>query len=99
MLEGQRYTLQCAVQQAAPVDKVLVVFYKEQTPLASVKFNGTRGLKTPQDENFTLDFRPSREDNGVALWCKVILDLEVPEGRPEVTSTSMTAVVHCKSPR
>lgn len=97
MLEGQQYTLQCAVQQAAPVEKLQVVFYKGQTELASTSFKGRRGLKEPQNETFTLNFTPSREDNDVAFWCEVSLDLDVPEGRPVVTSMNMTAVVHCKS--
>lgn len=97
MIEGQQYTLQCAVQQAAPVQKLRVVFYKEQTELLSKQPEGSVGPKNPQDKNFTLDFTPSREDNGVAFWCEVSLDLDIPEGRPVVTSTNMTAQVHCKS--
>lgn len=97
MLEGQQYTLQCAVQQAAPVEKLQVVFYKEQTELLSTQPEGRQDLRNLQNKNFTLDFTPSREDNGVALWCQVSLDLDIPEGRPVVTSTNMTAQVHCKS--
>lgn len=97
MLEGQRYTLQCAAQQAAPAEKLQAVFYRERTEVASRPPEGSRGLKEPQDKTFTLDFTPRREDNGATYWCKVSLDLDIPEGGPEVWSTNMTALVHCKS--
>lgn len=97
MVEGQKVTLQCAVQQAAPVGKLHVVFYKGQTKLASNQSTGSPDLKQPQDETFTLDFTPSREDDGVAFWCQASLDLDVPGGRPVVRSSNMTALVHCRS--
>lgn len=97
MLEGQWYTLQCAVQHAAPVEKLQVAFYKGQTRLPFRQPRDGRGLKKPQNETFTLDFTPGREDNGAVFWCEVTLDLDIPEGPPVVTSTNMTALVHCKS--
>lgn len=97
MLEGQQYTLQCAVQQAAPIGKVQVVFYKGQTKLASMQSNSSGEVKKPQDETFTLDFTPSKEDNGDSFRCEASLDLDIPQPRPVVTSTHMTVPVHCKS--
>ncbi|XP_075869579.1 vascular cell adhesion protein 1-like [Nelusetta ayraudi] len=96
MLEGQQYTLQCAVQQAAPIGKVQVVFYKGQTKLASMRSNSRGELKKPQDETFTLDFTPSKEDDGDSFRCEVSLDLDIPQPRPVVTSANMTVPVHYK---
>lgn len=96
MLEGQQYTLQCAVQQAAPIGKVQAVFYKGQTKLASMRSNSRGELKKPQDETFTLDFTPSKEDDGDSFRCEVSLDLDMPQPRPVVTSANMTVPVHCK---
>lgn len=96
MLEGRNYTLQCAVQQAAPAEKLWALFYKDRTQLASKQPRDRRGLKEPQNRAFTLDFTPTREDNGVALWCQGRLELDVAEGRPAVTSANMTARVHCE---
>lgn len=99
MQEGQGYTLQCAVQQAAPVGKLQVVFYQGQRELASMQSNSSQELRKPQDQNFTLDFRPGEKDNGDSLRCEVSLDLDIAPPRPVVTSTNMTALVHCKSQR
>lgn len=96
MLEGQQYTLQCAVQQAAPIGKVQVVFYKGQTKLASMQSNSSGEVTKPQDETFTLDFTPSKEDNGDSFRCEASLDLDIPQPRPVVTSTHMTVPVHYK---
>lgn len=95
MLDGQPYTLQCAVQNAAPIEKLQVAFFKGRTRLAVMPSNGTRGLTGPQNETFTLDFIASKEDNGAPFRCEVGLDLGI--SLPPVTSTDMTALVHCKS--
>ncbi|CAN9510587.1 unnamed protein product [Ophioblennius macclurei] len=73
MLEHKEYTLQCTVHNVAPVENLVVTFYRGLTALGEVRSKST--TKTPVTEMFTLNINNTREDDGAKLWCQAELDL------------------------
>ncbi|KAL6111013.1 uncharacterized protein ACO6RY_19978 [Pungitius sinensis] len=100
MVEGHRYTLQCTVEDVAPVKNLFVTFYRGQTALGLPQsINSTdKEPEKPQTQNFTLHVNPGREDDGAEFWCEAKLELgpEGPKLPPVETSQKITATVHYK---
>lgn len=95
MFEGQ-YTLECTVQNVAPVENLTVTFYRGQTALSQVQSNTNKEEKKPVTQNFTLNIKTSKEDDGVQYWCEAKLELEI-QLPPVVRSQNITATVYCES--
>uniref|UniRef100_A0A3Q1HPS2 Ig-like domain-containing protein n=1 Tax=Anabas testudineus TaxID=64144 RepID=A0A3Q1HPS2_ANATE len=95
MIEGHQYTLLCEVQNVAPVQNVIVTFYRGTTPLGQQQYINNTNNK-PVTERYALTITPSKEDDGVQYWCKAELELgpEGPKPPPVVTLQNIRSTVH-----
>ncbi|CAL8330815.1 unnamed protein product [Lota lota] len=97
LLEGHHYTLQCRVQDVAPVQNLTVTFYRGDAMLGSEQFSRNTVVK-PVTETFTVSINSSREDDGVQYWCEAVLNLGPQGPTPPSMSWSelLTTTVYFK---
>uniref|UniRef100_A0A4W5KCS3 Ig-like domain-containing protein n=1 Tax=Hucho hucho TaxID=62062 RepID=A0A4W5KCS3_9TELE len=101
MVEGHQYQLQFHVQNIAPIERLRVTFYKVNTTGEQTELDtqiSKDNIKTPVNTIYTLDFTPSRDDDGAQLWCSAMLDLgpEGPQPPPVMKSDNLNITVHYK---
>lgn len=92
MIEGENYTLQCNIQNVAPVQFLTVNWYKGQDLVKSETDFETKDLSTI---NTTLVISPSRKDNKKQYSCETVLKLG-PQSLCENKSDPLNIAVHCK---
>ncbi|XP_024289900.1 vascular cell adhesion protein 1-like [Oncorhynchus tshawytscha] len=94
MVEGTKYQLQCDIQNIAPLQNLVVKWYKGNEPLDNVTYSTVS--KTPVDVSDTLMVSSSRDDDGAQYRCRAELDLgpEGPQPHPTVTSEPLNITVH-----
>ncbi|XP_069386845.1 vascular cell adhesion protein 1-like isoform X2 [Paralichthys olivaceus] len=97
MYEANEYTLQCDVRNVAPVENLLVTFYRGQTILAQLQSTSAPQAE-PESEVFTVGIKARREDDGAQYWCEARLELgtDGPQPPPVVASQNITATVYYK---
>ncbi|XP_054634312.1 sialic acid-binding Ig-like lectin 7 [Dunckerocampus dactyliophorus] len=97
LLEGQQYTLSCAVEKVAPVKNLIVEFLEGPRLLAQYWFKNSVEKK-PTDKTFMHNINASKENDGASYWCQTKLDLG-PEGPLQhrvVKSGTVFSTVHYK---
>ncbi|CAB1454994.1 unnamed protein product [Pleuronectes platessa] len=97
LFESRNYTLQCEVQNVAPIRSVHVTFFRGQTELGQ-KLSLSKPQEKPVTEVFSLGISTTKEDDGAQYWCQVKLELgpDGPQPPPMVASKNVTATVHYK---
>ncbi|KAG7255244.1 hypothetical protein CRUP_017166 [Coryphaenoides rupestris] len=96
---GHQYTLQCHVQEVAPVQNLTVTFYRGGATLGEVQScrnSSKKSTKSPVSETFTVSINSSREDDGVQYWCEAQLDLgpQGPQPPPVMRSLKLNDMVY-----
>ncbi|XP_039541883.1 hemicentin-1-like isoform X2 [Pimephales promelas] len=94
MMEGNQYELQCDVLNVAPVQNLIIIWYKGQTQVDQTNFTDT--IKTPVSKTSKLLIRPDRADDGAQYWCEAKLELgeEGPQPPPTAPSKHLNITVY-----
>ncbi|XP_064842320.1 intercellular adhesion molecule 1-like [Oncorhynchus masou masou] len=94
MVEGTQYQLQCDIQNIAPLQNLVVKWYKGNEPLDIVTYSNVS--KRPADVSATLMISLRRDDDVDQYRCRAELDLgpEGPQPHPTVTSEPLNITVH-----
>lgn len=95
LIEGNQYTLECMVQNVAPVKYLLVTFYKGSTALSKMQSNKPKEVKVV-NENFFLNISSSKEDDGVQYYCAAELTFGIDPRPPVIKSQTINVTVHCE---
>lgn len=90
MAEGEDYYLICEVDNVAPVENLVVMWYKDNKRFHMDAFNHSSHTLP----NSTIFFKPKREHSGAQFRCEVHLDL-TPEG-PHINVSSQTFQIEVK---
>ncbi|KAA0705374.1 hypothetical protein E1301_Tti009761 [Triplophysa tibetana] len=93
MTEKYTYNLQCDVVNVAPIQNLIVKWYKGETLMHNETF--TDPIKTPVNKTSILQITPDRSDDGVQYRCEAELELgaEGPQPPPTVTSERLNITV------
>lgn len=94
LIEGNQYTLECMVQNVAPVKYLVVTFYKGSTALSQMQSNNTKVNLV--NENFFLNINSSKEDDGVQYHCAAELNLGIDPNPLVINSQRISVTVHCE---
>ncbi|KAM9315112.1 vascular cell adhesion protein 1-like [Pholidichthys leucotaenia] len=94
MLEASQYTLECNVENVAPIKNLDVMIYKGETLLGHLQSGSQH--KKPVSERFQLNVTTTEKDDGAHYWCKAKLQLgpDGPESPPVVKSENISSTVY-----
>ncbi|KAJ7992520.1 hypothetical protein DPEC_G00279530 [Dallia pectoralis] len=95
MVEGTEYHLLCDIKNVAPLQNLVVKWYKGNESILNVTYSDL-SIKSPGDVFPNLTITPSRDDDGAQYRCEAELDLgpEGPQPPPTVTSEPLNITVH-----
>lgn len=94
---GREYQLQCEVQNVAPVQYLVLRWYRGQTEVYNHSFSELSPA-TPVQVSSTLLIVPNKADDGAQYRCEAELELgaEGPRPPPTVQSEVFNIAVQCK---
>ncbi len=97
LVEGREYQLQCEVQNVAPVQYLVLRWYRGKTEVYNHSFSELSPA-TPVQVSSTLPIVPNRADNGAQYRCEAQLELgaEGPQPPPTVQSEVLNIAVQCR---
>ncbi|KAJ7992519.1 hypothetical protein DPEC_G00279520 [Dallia pectoralis] len=95
MVEGTENNLLCDIKNVAPLQNLVVKWYKGNESILNVTYSHL-SIKTAGDVFPNLTITPSRDDDGAQYRCEAELDLgpEGPQPPPTVTSEPLDITVH-----
>lgn len=73
MSEGKEYEFQCDVANVAPVNKVLVTWYKDDISIVK-EWLSAEPVQTPQNRSTLYKLKAQKSDNGGKLQCEAKFD-------------------------
>ncbi|MFT7798973.1 intercellular adhesion molecule 3-like [Arapaima gigas] len=93
---GAGETVQCDIQNVAPVQNLRVKWYKGDDVVNITTYS--EDAKTPVNVSSTLLITPSKADDGAQCRCEAELDLgpEGPQPPPAVQSEPLRVTVYCE---
>lgn len=96
-IAGTNYALQCDIVNVAPVQNLIVNWYRDNHLVKTDFFNETKS-KLPVNESSSYEFITNKEDDGAEIRCEAFLDFG-PEGptTPAVWQTHIISV-QCRFP-
>ncbi|KAL0992593.1 hypothetical protein UPYG_G00095500 [Umbra pygmaea] len=94
IVEGNQYQLQCNIQKVAPLQNLVVKWYKGHESIEATTYRNSSN-KTPVNVSPTFTINPSREDDGAQFRCEAELHLGPggPQTPPTVTSELLNVIV------
>ncbi|XP_034395750.1 intercellular adhesion molecule 5 [Cyclopterus lumpus] len=93
-VEGKPYELQCDVDEVAPVQHLIVRWYRGNETIKTDYSTQPNATKRIASESFTLAANFSRGENGTRFRCEARLDFGQRGSRPPVISNAHTVSVH-----
>lgn len=96
MVEGNEYLLKCDIINVAPVQKLKVKWYRDDTTVHTQIYNNHSHV--PVNVSSELRVTPERDYNKAVFRCEAELHLgpQGPAVIPTVASSPYIAVVHCE---
>lgn len=96
MTEGTPYDLVCNILNVAPLKKLIVKWYKENTMISQKVFQPDMDVNVPQNASSSYNFTPKKSDSNATFRCEAHMDLG-PEG-PRLTSSQKYQIeeIQCK---
>lgn len=93
LVQDQKYEMHCDVFNVAPVEKLLVHWYKGNTIVSTQIFNEPTVYPVNISSNVTL--LADREDHGSLIWCEAAMNFWLGTDRPASQSQAYKMEVLC----
>ncbi|KAM8843867.1 intercellular adhesion molecule 5-like [Spinachia spinachia] len=94
MYEGETYPFTCDVPNIAPVKNLTVMWYRGDALIHEDAFENASAGKSPVNQSSVLDFRATRQDDGLTVRCEAHLDLRPNGPQLNASSQEMKITVH-----